>query len=186
MLIGYDSVTLGAIPHNPQVVFAYDDGLYSDLAVARRLFPHAHVFSIAVRAEDNGDFLDIERGDAVVSDAHNWLARQLHRGVWRPGLYGSLSIMGQITDAIRSLGLTREQYRLWSAHYTGMPHIEPGCDGTQWTDKALGRNLDESLLHATFIPLRPAKPAAVIDAALVEYNRSTGQWTVTGQPGVRT
>lgn len=179
MLIGYDSTTLGAIPHHPQVVFAYHDGDYSDYMAARRLFPHSHVFSIAVRAEDDADFLDIEKLDATPPQAHDWLARQLKRGVWRPGLYGSISTMPAIEQAIAGLHIPREHYRLWSAHYTGTPHVEDGCDGTQWTDRALGRNLDESLLYPTFIPPKPALSGSRIWRATVGVDLKDGHWTVT-------
>ena len=65
----------------------------------------------------------------------------------------------EVIPAIRAAGISRAAVRLWSAHYTGAPHIcGPGsckelsidADGSQWTDKALGRDLDESLLAADF------------------------------------
>lgn len=181
MLIGYDSTTLGAIPHHPQVVFAYDDGEYSDYKLARRIFPHAHVFSICVRAEDDGDFLDIEKDDAIPPQAHNWIQRQIDRGVWRPGLYGSISIMPAIEQAIAGLHLARAMYRKLSAHYTGVPHVEEDCDGTQWTDKALGRNLDESLLLPSFIPPAPPRLGPMVQlSAQISWDRTHG-WAIRGR-----
>ena len=74
-----------------------------------------------------------------------------------------------VVPVLRASGIDRAAVRLWSAHYTGSPHIcgPRSCratsidmDGTQWTNAALGRNLDESLLAADFFAApAPPKPA---------------------------
>lgn len=181
MWVGYDDVTLALIPHNAPVVFAYEDGDFRNLALARRAFPHAHVFSICVNAAHDGDFLDVERGDADPSQLKEWWLRQHERGVWRPGPYASIGNgMPQCEEIMRTLA-TRDEYRLWSADYTHEPHINPGMDGTQWTDRALGRSLDESLLRSDFV--RSAPPAQHPRmAAEVEFDTVTRQWRVAPLP----
>ena len=74
-----------------------------------------------------------------------------------------------VIPAMRAAGIDRAAVRLWSAHYTGLPHIcgPSSCgqmsieaDGCQWSNRAFGRDLDESLLLADFFGTPPApKPA---------------------------
>jgi peptidoglycan hydrolase-like protein with peptidoglycan-binding domain len=70
----------------------------------------------------------------------------------------------EVIPALKAAGIGAGEIRLWSAHYTGTAHIcgpstcrELGvsADGTQWTDKAMGRNLDQSLLAAGFFGAVP-------------------------------
>lgn len=155
----FDSVTVSEIPSSANAVAGYVGGIYptdSHNALVRR-FPHAHVLSIAVNAEENAECLDVERGDATPDQAPAWFRRQRSRGVARPALYASLSALDGLMGIMRDAGIARHEYRVWSAHYTFEAHIcgvncglSPAADGTQWTDKALGRNLDESLLNSGF------------------------------------
>lgn len=182
MYVGYDSVTLGTIPANPQVVLAYDDGEFSNYTVAKRLFPHAHVFSIAVNASNTADFLDVEAGAATPGEVEGWWKRCKAAGIWRPGLYASLDNMPDIKTIMDHTAAARDDYRLWVAHYTDVPHNEGGYDGTQWTKNALGRNLDESLLLPTFVQGKVAKPSPKKYADLV-FDPTTETWDIRGIPG---
>jgi hypothetical protein len=67
--------------------------------------------------------------------------------------------MDALVTTLGGAGISRAEVRLWSAHYGQGKHIcGPGtcgltrhaCDGTQWTDAALGRSLDESILLSDF------------------------------------
>jgi hypothetical protein len=155
----YDSVTLDQIPGDAPAVAGYVGGHWPTYFQLARRFPHARRLSIAVNAGEDAECLDVEPGDAVISQAAAWARRQIARGVKRPVLYTSLSQLEQLVAALSHAGLRRQDYRLWSAHYTMHPHIcGPDCgfgltshaDATQYTDKALGRNLDESLCEASF------------------------------------
>lgn len=181
MLIGYDSVTLSAVPKNPQVVLAYEDGHYRNLDFARRAFPRAHVFTICTNPAHDGDFLDVERYDASPPDLEKWWPRQHERGAWRPGPYASFDNGMPECVSIMSKLASRDKYRLWSADYTHEPHINAGMDGTQWTDKALGRNLDESLLRPDFVPAPPSRPRHH-ESAEIQFDLATREWRVAPLP----
>ena len=160
MITMFDSVTISQIPPNPSAVAGYVDGRFANVAELRDMFPHARVLSIAVNAAHDADCLDIETGDATPGQAAAWFLRQKARGVNRPCLYASAFVMDtEVIPALEAAGIGPREIRLWSAHYTHTPHVcgpascrELGrtADGTQWTNRAMGRNLDQSLLSDDF------------------------------------
>jgi hypothetical protein len=170
--IMFDSVDVAELPKHANALGAYAGGNWPTYEAVRRGWPHAHVLSIAVNASEHRcadgtpvECLDIEPGDATPEQAVAWyhVARSL--GVKRPCFYGSLSWVPQIEGALRSTGIARHEYRIWSAHYTGQAHIcgkacglSVSADATQFTDHALGRNLDESLCNAAFFTPSPSRP----------------------------
>lgn len=167
--IMYDAIDVDAIPEHAHCVAGYVGGHWPTYTELRRKFPHSHVLSIAVNAEEDAHCLDVERGDAREDQAAAWVRRQHGRGVRKPAIYASVSAMSGIVSTLHAGGINRQTVRLWSAHYTGHPHVcsPHSCgflyegttvDGTQWTDKAHGRDLDESLLHEWFFP--PLKSGA--------------------------
>ena len=163
MLTMYDSVSVGQIPADAQAVAGYVGGNWPTYSSLERLHPDAHKLSIAVNAGEDADCLDVETGDATPADAPAWVRRQLARGVWRPCLYANASTMPAVVHALAQGGIARREIRLWVASYTGYPHIPNGYDACQWTNTALGRNLDASLCSDTFFaptnkpPHRPAR-----------------------------
>lgn len=159
--IMYDSVTVGEIPTDAEAVALYIDGAYRNWTAGRLHARKARRLSIAVFASDDADALDIESGDATAADAPGWIRRQQRRDPGsRPVLYSSRDNMLSVLAALRQHGINRSEVRLWSAHYGLGPHIcsPRACgaaftaDATQWTDRALARNLDESLLDEGFFP----------------------------------
>ena len=159
MITMSDSVDLDMIPADTEALAVYVDGRFADVAEAKARFPHAKILSIAVFAKDDADCLDVETGDATPAQSAGWVARQLARGLKRPVLYASASVMPEILSAMKAAGVSRSLLRLWSAHYTFSPHIcgpascramSISADGTQWTDRFHGKNLDESLLLPDF------------------------------------
>lgn len=166
LLTMWDSVDLAQIPADAQFLACYVDGWYANAAEAARRFPHARILTIAVSAAHDADCLDIEQGDATPADAAAWFLRQEARGITRPCLYASADLMQTaVLPALHAAGISRDAVRLWSAHYTGSPHrcgpsscglLSGDADGTQWTDAALGRNLDQSLLLPDFFGAAPA------------------------------
>jgi len=167
----YDSTDVGALPHGADAYAGYVEGLFPTFAALQRRFAAsgAHLLSIAVFASGDAECLDIEPGDATSAQAPGWVKRQLARGAHRPCLYTSVSNMDALVTGITGAGISRAAVRLWSAHYGQGKHIcGPGtcgltrhaCDGTQWTDSALGRNLDESILLSNFFS--PSDPAIAL------------------------
>lgn len=149
-IVMYDSIDVNQIPAGAQAVAGYVGGHWPTFSSLERKFPNAKRLSIAVTAEENAECLDVENGDAGPTQAPGWVRRQHARGIVRPVVYANLSTMPQVIAALARNGITRDQYRVWTAHYTNAAHIEPGSDATQWTEHGFGRNLDISLCHLTF------------------------------------
>lgn len=164
----FDSVSVGAIPADAPAVAGYVGGSWPTYLRLVQGFPRAYHLSIAVNAYEDAECLDIERGDATPYEAPAWVKRQLGRGVRRPVVYSSVSTMGAVLAALESDGIQRDAVRLWTAHYTGYPHVcspqncgyglRVSSDATQWTDHALNGNLDESLCDDAFFGPPPPPP----------------------------
>lgn len=179
MFVAYDSVTLDEIPATASVVFAYVNGMYNNYNEAKGKFPHAHVFGISVEGIAASDAYDIEKGDYEPSQVQQLFKYAHEHGIWRPIFYASKDNgMPAVQEALLAV-TDRANFRLWVADYTYEAHIPAGFDGCQWTDKALNRNLDESLLVSSFIPESQApKPAR--NQAHLEYDPADGHWYVEG------
>lgn len=159
----FDSVDVNALPLTARAYAGYVDGQWVTYPELERKFPDAHLVSIAVEAAHNADCLDVESGDATNAQAAEWVKRQWARGVKRPILYTSVSNWKALDADLRAAGIRRrpygKSYHRWSAHYglgphrCGRSHGMPGwfkAGATQWTNKALGRNLDESQCGRSF------------------------------------
>lgn len=174
----FDSVNISMIPKDAPAVAGYVNGRFRTWQALGQHFPNAHRLSIAVSSDADAECLDVEPGDATNGVAAGWLERQLRRGVKRPVVYTSLSNAQALVDVLAAAGHKRSSYRLWTAHYTHLPHIcsracglgfEGRADATQWTDKALGRNLDESRCGSSFFG-DPPKPKPKPDGP-VQFTR---------------
>lgn len=154
MHVLYDSIDLSAIPASAGAVAGYVDGHWPTFPEIRRRWPTAHHLSITVTAGGQADVLDVELGDATPPQAVSWLLTRLLAGARRPCLYASLDLFeAQLLPLLRRSHIPRGGYRLWVADWTGEAHIPPHYGACQWTDRALGRNLDESLtLPGFFVP----------------------------------
>ena len=155
----YDSINLSQIPTDAPAVAGYVGGAWPTYAQLASKFPRAKRVSVAVASRYDADVLDVEPGDATPAVVADWVKRQLRRGVKRPGVYCSVSSVRAVLSALSAAGIRRSQIRLWTAHYTGKAHVcSPSCgfgmttraDATQFTDRALGRNLDESYCTRSF------------------------------------
>jgi peptidoglycan hydrolase-like protein with peptidoglycan-binding domain len=156
----FDSISVSELPAGSGYAYAgYVNGRWQTYSAIKSKFPGSQVLSIAVSAGSDADCLDVETGDATPEQAASWVLRQLARKAWRPCLYASVSTMGSIVAGLEAAGIGVSTLRLWSAHYGEGTHIcgPASCkqlaisaDGTQWTDSALGRSLDQSLLSDSF------------------------------------
>lgn len=166
----YDSVDLSQIPKDAAAVAGYVGGRWPTYSKLAAEFPHAKRLSIAVTAEEDADVLDVEKGDALISQAPRWVKRQLARGIKRPVIYCAVSDAKALLVALKAEGISRSQVRLWTAHYTFKPHrctkacgfgMPTTADATQFTDRALAKNLDASLVADTFFVTTAARRAAL-------------------------
>ena len=158
----YDSIQVSAIPTDARAVAGYTGGNWPTYPVLVKNFPKAKVVSIAVASRYNAEILDVEPGDATPPLAVPWMERQLagpRLNGRRPGVYCSVSTAQDVVNRLTRAGIPRTKYRLWTAHYTGVPHIcTAACgfgfhgvaDATQYTSKALGRTLDASKCAPSF------------------------------------
>lgn len=155
----FDDVNVDLIPKWAKAVAGYVGGNWPTFSKLPKLFPNAKLVSIAVASNEDAEALDIERGDAVIEDAPAWFKRQVARGVKRPIFYIQLSEAQALINYLSHSGIRRSEYRLITAHYSYKRHLcSPKCglgfrgsaDATQWTDKALGRSLDETLCSKHF------------------------------------
>lgn len=182
----YDSVDIATVPADAQFLMGYNSGAWPTYGQMRDRFPKARVLSIAVQADIDGDILDAEPGDATPGEVAEWVHRQFARGAKRPVVYSSVSQFPEILRLLADSGIGREDIRIWTAHYNGVEHLcGPGrcvdadrdgfntvADATQWTDAALGRNLDQSLCQDEFWNVKTG-PAAHYDwyAAKIEVDK---------------
>jgi hypothetical protein len=168
----YDDVNLELIPQDAKYVAAYASGRFQNLGEARTRFPHATVLSIATNAGVEADALDVEAGDATIAQAPAWVAWQASRGIYLPVVYCSVSNADALVAEMAAKGISRDAYRVWSAHYDSSlgAHLcgpdtcklcKTACDWTQYTNRANGSSLDESVLSDEPVFTKPvSKPVS--------------------------
>ena len=105
-------------PNAPKVA-GYVNGTYAWSQADWNLFPHADHVTISTTASANaGDVLDVEPGDATVSQFLGWIEMRKADGLFRPTGYCSLDFVAAARKATKSLVLG-EDYDIWDAHYDG-------------------------------------------------------------------
>lgn len=160
-LVMYDSVTVGAIPRDAEIVAAYVAGdPYPNVPAVKARCPHAKIVTVALYHSLEADCLDMEPGGAALGEFPSWCHAQHKRGIQRPIGYTSASQLQALHDIAARAGLEHgKDWRAWSAHYTYHQHrCGPACgygirfhaEGTQWTNRSHGLNLDESLVGFNF------------------------------------
>ena len=173
----YDTITLGTVPPGPFALAGYTSGYWPTYWPLRRRYPRAHVVSIAVTAANHADCLDVEPGDASPSQVPSWVRGDKSAGFARPCVYSSYwEYVNEIRPILNRAGIGRNQVWEWDANYTYRPHLDRGFDATQYTDRALGRNLDASVVTRSFLsiaqpPLVRPKPPVVHPAARIALLR---------------
>lgn len=170
----YDTITNSEFPAGAEAYAAYVDGGVGDQPNYPHIvqaYPKAQHLSIAVHADHNAAALDVEPGATWPPEsAVAWYAAQRARGLARPCLYASVDNMEAFAvPLIEAAQIPRTAVRLWTAHYGEGEHIcgpktcghlSIDADGTQWTDNALGRSLDQSKLLAGFFAVPSPTPPA--------------------------
>jgi len=127
----YDSVLPGAIPPN-NMVATYATGPYaaSPSQVAGRQVMWIDVYGTDYEASA----LDVEPTDATPDQAASWA---YHRLSLHPNaiahIYTNISEWPQVQAACATLPAWMQSHiRWWIADPTGVPHVVPGSDATQW------------------------------------------------------
>lgn len=157
MQLMYDAVNIDNIPGSATAVAGYINGSFPNFNSLNERFPHAHHVSIAVNVGGVAEFLDVEHGDALISQASGWLHEMLARGVDRPGIYAQASYW-QSGGLYRDLEGYGNKIRRWIADWTFHEHLPNGFDACQW---AGGMVLDVNVVSDTFFGA--AKPVPVLD-----------------------
>jgi hypothetical protein len=128
----YDSVTPSAIPaHRP--VATYATGAYA--AQPSQVAGHHPVLWIDTNGSDpHASVLDVEPGDATPATAASWAFHRLKEDPHALArIYTMRSEWGATQAAIHGLpSWMHSHIRWWIADPTGVPHIVPGSDATQW------------------------------------------------------
>jgi hypothetical protein len=113
----------------------YDDGFYDNVLAIRTRFPGKLVLAITTNPADNfGDVLDVEKGDANPVDAPAWVRRRRIAGHDGPIVYCSESAWPSVKGAFAAARTDQPSY--WVAGYPGYEGdaIPPGAIGHQWID----------------------------------------------------
>jgi len=163
-----DSITVANLPAGADAYLGYTDGSFLTYPSLKAKFPDAIILPMAVFSSSPPvEGYDGEPGDISPTEMPGCVRRSLDAGIKRPVVYASAVNMPAYLAAIETAGIQRSQVRLLSAHYNGKHicgpstcaqkdaagRVVPACDGTQWTDQAVGNNgtrIDESLLIANF------------------------------------
>lgn len=131
-----DSVNVLSLPNGFDLYGGYDDGNWPDAAAIADRFPDKTVVRFTVNPADNeGDCLDIESGDAVPTDAPGWTQRRRAAGHAGPLNYYSEASRSAVVQAYQAAGVA--QPKAIVAAYPGQGAVlqQPGDAGHQWIDR---------------------------------------------------
>lgn len=183
-----DATAANLLPFGLDVTAGYVDGYRQDYAEVVQAWPLTKHVAINAGHVDREltapfDVLDMESGAFGPADFPVFL------GWWRPlntALPAGYASASNVAGFIAAAGRPRNQYLVWSAHYTNVPHVctSATCapaspipwqaDGTQFTDH--GGVWDESQIFDYWfgdnVPLTPADIQEIV--------------TALGQPGALT
>ena len=138
----YDSVTPSAIPASSQAVAVYADGPYA--ASPSQVGKRGLVLWIDVNGSDpHADVLDVEPTDATPAQAAVWVQQKLDASPNSTAIiYTMRSEWAAVQQAVSQLPWWMPSHtKYWIADPTGVPHIVPGSQATQWY---WGQNYDIS------------------------------------------
>jgi hypothetical protein len=129
----YDSVTPSSIPSSSQAVAVYANGHYA--ASPSQVGQRGLTLWIDTNGSDpHADVLDVEPGDATPSQAAAWVQQKLNASPNSTAIvYTMRSDWGAVQQAVSQLAWWMPSHtKYWIADPTGVPHIVPGSQATQW------------------------------------------------------
>lgn len=160
----YDSVDVSSLPAGGNIYAGYADGLYQNVSAIVARFPDTPVLTIDVTGSGAAQALDVENGDATVSEIDPWLTDHAIKGVvfTLPVIYMSVDTAASAFPSNHPNGCL-----LWTAHYSYVNHIcGPGscgllpydADMTQWTDNPPNNPYDTSAVNPANLVTPPPPP----------------------------
>lgn len=168
-MLMFDDTKVDLLPSGYDAYAGYVDGDFDNFNAVKAKFPHAHLLSIDVNGTNPSAIcLDVEPGDASDAAAVGWVRAKLNARAAMIVVYTSASNVNPLVAALAQAGISRDKYKIWSAHYQAGAHIcgpatcglsAWACDGTQFTNTAFGDSLDESLLLDDFFGTPQPGPA---------------------------
>jgi len=190
MITMFDAITEPNLPKGAAAYAGYVNGSWPTFSFLQKTFPNAHLLSITVSASGDAECLDVEWKDATVDQVPGGVKRQLFKNVYRPVVYASVGNMNTIISDLATNGISRQKVRLWSAHYLQGDHIcgpstcrqvSSDMDGTQWTSKANGIDLDQSTLLDNFFMTTKPTPPPVLTGTLADLPVIKSGYTDAGK-----
>lgn len=143
----YDSVTPSSIPTGAKAA-VYSDGTYA--ASPAQVAGRPNTLWIDTNGSNpKANVLDVEPGDATPQQAATWVQQKLTGTPGQTAIVYTYRAEWQATQqAISSLPQQMQSHvKWWIADPTGVPHIVPGSDATQWY---WGQSYDQSLANPGF------------------------------------
>ena len=143
----YDSVTPSSIPAGAQAA-VYSDGAYA--ASPSQVAGHPNTLWIDTNGSNpNANALDVEPGDATPQQAAAWVQQKLTGTPDQTAIVYTMRSEWQATkDAISALPPQMQSHvKWWIADPTGVNHVVPGSDATQWS---WGQNYDITTANPGF------------------------------------
>ena len=128
----YDSVTPSTVPAG-QPIATYANGAYA--ASPSSVTGHGNVLWIDTNGSDPGaNALDVEPGDASPAGAAQWVWTKMRADHGATAIvYTMISDWSSVKANIGALPSWMQGHvRYWIADPTGVPHVLPGANATQW------------------------------------------------------
>lgn len=187
----YDSVTTLDIPANAELILAYIDGKYKNLAAVTARFPHATVIPVttSIAGALQAVVYDCERGDGNAQTAATWAANKI-KIRQRPTTYCSrIGSPGygwpDVKAALTAIGIPTNAVDYGIADYTSKPHLLVGSAFTQYANPpSSGGDYDVSLTNGVWPNVPPPSVLNKPAAQMVATKSGKGYWIVAADGGV--
>ncbi|HEY3980564.1 MAG TPA: hypothetical protein VGM79_25025 [Streptosporangiaceae bacterium] len=129
----YDSVVPGSIPASQDTVATYSDGPHP--TPASEVAGRKSVLWISITGHDyQASVVDVEPGNATPAAAANWAWHRLSASPHAVArIYTMISEWPAVKSAVASFpAQMQSRIHWWIANPTGVAHMVPGADATQW------------------------------------------------------
>jgi hypothetical protein len=162
-----DAVNVAALRPGFGAYVGYTDGDWPTLSEVEARFPGSPILSLTTGL-GSGIGIDVEVGNVGWDDGcaavPGWVRGKLDEGVSRPVVYIGASDGYFIIDKLAANGISRDQFRLFTAHWTNTAHVcgpsvcgNAQADATQYSGNVggLAYGYDLSLLAPGFFSSVP-------------------------------